>query len=53
MNDNRGNADEKKSKRGNIPDTLYNRVRNEILKLIIERQIGTNELLPSEGEIAE
>jgi GntR family transcriptional regulator, arabinose operon transcriptional repressor len=36
-----------------IQDTLYNRVRNEILKLIIEKNIGPNELLPSEGEIAE
>ncbi len=33
-------------------DTLYHKVRNEILKMIIERQIGPNELLPSEGEIA-
>jgi DNA-binding LacI/PurR family transcriptional regulator len=46
-------TDEKKASKGNVSDTLYNRVRNEILKLIIERQIGTNELLPSEGEIAE
>ncbi|MDF2941909.1 MAG: hypothetical protein K0S01_767 [Herbinix sp.] len=37
----------------NMPDTLYIRVRNEILKMIIERNIGANELLPSEGEIAE
>ena len=44
---------EKKAGKGNVSDTLYNKVRNEILKLIIERQIGSNELLPSEGEIAE
>lgn len=35
-----------------VPDTLYYKVRNEILKLIIEKQIKSNELLPSEGEIA-
>lgn len=46
-------TNEKKAGRGNIPDTLYNRVRNEILKMIIERRIGSNEMLPSEGEIAE
>lgn len=44
---------ENKAGKGNVSDTLYNKVRNEILKLIIERQIGPNELLPSEGEIAE
>lgn len=33
--------------------TLYNRVYNEILKMIIEGQIKPNELLPSEGEIAD
>ncbi|MDF2484361.1 MAG: hypothetical protein K0R46_529 [Herbinix sp.] len=46
-------SDEKTAGMGNASDTLYNKVRNEILKLIIERQIGSNELLPSEGEIAE
>lgn len=46
-------SDEIKTSKGSASDTLYNRVRNEILKLIIERQIGSNELLPSEGEIAE
>ncbi len=45
--------DEVKTGRGSASDTLYNKVRNEILKIIIERQIGSNELLPSEGEIAE
>ncbi len=45
--------DEIKAGRGSSSDTLYNKVRNEILKIIIERQIGPNELLPSEGEIAE
>ncbi|BCJ99033.1 LacI family transcriptional regulator [Anaerocolumna chitinilytica] len=45
--------DEAKTGRGSASDTLYNKVRNEILKIIIERQIGSNELLPSEGEIAE
>jgi len=35
-----------------IQDTLYNRVRIEILKIIIEKNIGSNELLPSEGDIA-
>lgn len=45
--------DEVKTGRGSTSDTLYNKVRNEILKIIIERQIGSNELLPSEGEIAE
>lgn len=43
----------KKVGKVNISDTLYNRVRNEILKMIIERHIGANEILPSEGEIAE
>lgn len=46
-------TEEKEAGKGNVSDTLYNKVRNEILKLIIERQIGSNELLPSEGEIAE
>ena len=36
-----------------IQDTLYNRVRNEILKIIIEKNIKPNELLPSEGDLAE
>ena len=36
-----------------IQDTLYNRVRNEVLKIIIEKNIKPNELLPSEGEIAQ
>ncbi len=45
--------DAAKTGRRNTSDTLYNRVRNEILKIIIERQIGPNELLPSEGEIAQ
>ena len=53
MKDMSRHTDEKKAGKGNTSDTLYNRVRNEILKLIIERQIGSNELLPSEGEIAE
>ena len=35
-----------------VHDTLYKQVRNEILKIIIERNFGPNELLPSEGEIA-
>lgn len=46
-------TEERKTSRGNNTDTLYSRVRNEILKMIIERQIGPNEILPSEGEIAE
>ncbi len=45
-------TDEKRAGKGNASDTLYNRVRNEILKMIIEKQISSNELLPSEGEIA-
>jgi DNA-binding LacI/PurR family transcriptional regulator len=53
MKDMSRHADEKKAGKGSASDTLYNKVRNEILKLIIERQIGSNELLPSEGEIAE
>lgn len=36
-----------------MKDTLYNRVRNVILKIIIEKNIKPNELLPSEGDIAE
>ncbi len=47
-----GHTEEKKVNKGNVSDTLYNRVRNEILKMIVERQLSTNELLPSEGEIA-
>lgn len=35
-----------------MKDTLYNRVRNVILKIIIEKNIKPNELLPSEGDIA-
>jgi DNA-binding LacI/PurR family transcriptional regulator len=53
MKEKNRHTDEKRAGKGNVSDTLYNRVRNEILKLIIERQIGSNELLPSEGEIAE
>jgi GntR family transcriptional regulator, arabinose operon transcriptional repressor len=53
MKDKGRDTDENKVGRGNTQDTLYNKVRNEILKMIIERQIGSNELLPSEGEIAE
>jgi DNA-binding LacI/PurR family transcriptional regulator len=53
MKENNKYTDDKKAGLGNVSDTLYKRVRNEILKLIIERQIGSNELLPSEGEIAE
>ncbi|MBE5967811.1 MAG: GntR family transcriptional regulator [Lachnospiraceae bacterium] len=53
MKENSRHTKERKVVKGNASDTLYNRVRNEILKMIIERQIGANEILPSEGEIAE
>ena len=53
MKEKSGHDNEKRAGKGNASDTLYNRVRNEILKMIIERRIGANELLPSEGEIAE
>ena len=46
-------AVENKTGRDRVPDTLYNRVRNEILKMIIEKPIKANELMPSEGKIAE
>ncbi len=46
-------TEERKAGRGSVTDALYKKVRNEILKMIIERQIGPNELLPSEGEIAD
>jgi GntR family transcriptional regulator, arabinose operon transcriptional repressor len=36
-----------------VHDALYKQVRNEILRIIIERNLSPNELLPSEGEIAE
>jgi len=52
MEDKNTKADNSKIAKVKPSDTLYNKVRNEILKMIIERQIGPNELLPSEGEIA-
>lgn len=36
-----------------VHDTLYKQVRNQILRIIIERNYGPNELLPSESEISE
>lgn len=53
MNEISRQAVENKVSKGRVTNTLYNRVRNEILKMIIEKPIKTNELMPSEGKIAE
>ena len=36
-----------------VHDTLYKQVRNEILRIIIDRNLSPSGLLPSKGEIAE
>lgn len=36
-----------------VHDALYKQVRNEILRIIIEKNLGPKDLLPSESEISE